>query len=283
MNLNNIINQLAETTPETMEQKSDRRNVLKSLGGKLAAAAIPFAAATFTSNTAKAQSKESIIKSLNYLLRLEYLCDKFYADIMAPGEKPLMPTDVFKTQLEMVAKQTKSHINKLQEIIQTIGGTVETLSVDKMDLTGGSGENNGTFLNYNTDLHVFTTLMCVFTDGGTRIYKGQLTEVLSDKETLRVLSSIHSVKARQAALARYIRQYWSGKELKPWITNNLSESTNNGAQRAYAGENVLEQGGVSIVGINGFNIDDKAASQAFDEPLDMVLGDALLNKFINRR
>lgn len=277
MNLNNIIDQLAAATPEQMEQKQERRNVLKSLGAKFVAAAVPFTAATAFSKKAGAQSKETIINALNYLLKLEYISNKFYTEAMKVDQ--LVPAD-FKTQFEQVAANTKSYIKTLSDTIDTLGGTADTIADDKIDLSGGNGSGNGPFLTALSNTNDFLVMMAVLTDGGERMYKGMITEVFSDKETVRVLASIHSVKARQAAFARYVRHYWIGTDIKPWITNTNSDTTNTAAQRAYAGESTLTQGGIDIVGINGYNIDAVMASQAFDEPLVKSDGNNILDRFL---
>lgn len=277
MNLNNIINQLAATTPDEMEQKSDRRNILKNFGGKLAAATVPFGAAMLKSETASAQSKESIIKSLNYLLKLEYISDKLYTE--APKNNELVPEE-FKAQFEQVAKNTKQHIKILSDTVTLIGGIPSVIEYDKIDLSGGKGLGGGPFSSWSSTIENFLVLMAVLTDGGVRIYKGQFVEVVSDKDTLSILANIHSVKARQAAFARYVRQYWTGVEHKPWITGTNSETTNTAAQRAYSGDGAITHAGINIAGINGFDIDADQATQAFDEPLNTLDGNNILDRFL---
>lgn len=278
MNLNNIINQLASTTSEELEQKSDRRNLLKGFGGKIAAAAVPFSVAMLQSNPAKAQSKETIIKVLNYLLKLEYISDKLYTEAAKVGG--LIP-GAFTSQFEKIATNTKQHIAILKETINAIGGTADVIDYDKIDLSGNRGAGGGPFTSSLGDVNDVLVLMAVLTDGGARIYKGQFVEVISDKDTLRIIANIHSVKARQAAFARYVRQYWTGVEHKPWVTGTNSETVNTSAQRAYAGEGKITQAGIDIAGINGFNINADQASQAFDEPLNQLDGENILNRFLD--
>lgn len=278
MNINDIIQQLGTTGAEDLEQKDDRRGLLKGFGSKLAIAAVPFALGTLFSNKAQAQSKETIINILNYVLKAEQISDKLYTEAMLIDQ--LVPVD-FKTQFEQVAAHTKSHIKILSDLIFELGGNAFMYDVAKIDLTGGRGNNAGPFYKALTSTEEFLILAQVLTESSSRIYKGQITEVLSDKVTVRALMTIHSVKARHAVFMRYMRNYWIGVDIKPWITGTNSDTTNPSAQRAYAGETNVTQGGINVVGINGYNISVDAASQAFDEPLAMIDGNNIINRFLD--
>lgn len=279
MNINDIINQLAATdADDQLAQKADRRGMLKGFGAKLAVAAVPIALGSLFSNKAYGQSKETIVNVLNYLLKLEQIVDRLYTDAL-PIEG-LAPAD-FKAQFEQMAAHTKLHIETLSKIIEELGGTVVILDPAKIDLSGGRGTNAGPFYKALLNTDDFLILMQVLTDAGTRIYKGQITEVLSDKVTVRALMTIHSVKARQAAFVRYMRHYWMGADIKPWITGTNSDTTNTAAQRAYAGEGNETHNGINIVGINGFQITSEMATQAFDEPLSTIDGNNIVDRFRN--
>jgi len=277
MNFNDIINQLSSTAPEELEKKEDRRNILKSFGVKLAVAAVPFAAGSLFTNKAYGQSKETIINVLNYLLKLEYISDKLYTEALMVDQ--LAPVE-FKTQFNQIATNTKSHIGILQTIITDLGGTVATIDYANIDLNGNKGFGGGSFQKALTNTSDFLVLAQVLSDGGGRMYKGMITEVFSDKTTVRALVNIHSVKARHAAFIRFMRVYWVGDDVKPWITGTNSDTTNTAAQRAYSGETPTTQSGIEIVGINGFNITADAATQAFDEPLIMIDGNNILDRFL---
>src|SRR5690606_6244650 len=114
----------------------------------------------------------------------------------------LAPSE-FKAQFEQMSTQNKSHITILKDIISELGGTASTIDPAKIDLSGDRGAGAGPFYDALHTTEDFLILMQVFTDGGMRIYKGQITEVFSDKPTVRALMNIHSVKARQAAFVRF--------------------------------------------------------------------------------
>lgn len=280
MNFNDIINHLAKADSTELEQKENRRGVLKGLGAKLAVAAVPFAAGSLFTNKAYGQSKETIINILNYLLKLELIKEKLYAE--AANIDGLLPSD-FKAQFERIGVNNKSHIGILQGIIIELGGSPLTIDPNKIDTTGGRGNNAGPFVKALSNFEDYLILMQVLTDGGTRIYKGQITEVVSDNVTVTALVKIHSVLARQATFIRFLRDYWyrTGNPIKPWITSTNSDTVNTAAQRAYSGETLTTQSGIEIVGINGFNINSDSATQAFDEPLSMGDGNNILDTFIN--
>ena len=278
MNFNKIIEELETGSGAEFEKKSQRRDLLKGWGTKLAIAAVPFAAGSLFTNKAYGQSKETIVNVLNYLLKVEYISDKLYTEAMKVED--LLPAE-FKSQFEQIAANTKSHVGILQQLITELGGTVITYADDKIDLNGGRGLGGGPFSGALTNTEDFLILMQVLTDGGERIYKGQVTEVLSDKYVVSALMNIHSVKARQAAFARYLRKSVIQEDVKPWITGTSSDTTNTAAQRAYAGEGNTIQLNINITGINGYTITADAATQAFGEPLNMADGNNMLNRFLD--
>ena len=58
-----------------------------------------------------------------------------------------------------------------------------------------------------------------------------------------------------------------GVLLQPWITLNQSGIATSAVDASYAGEELTNQAGVNVVGINGYAITAEDASEAFDEPL----------------
>lgn len=280
MKLNNIIKGLADIKQEQLEDKSSRRSILKKVGAKVAVAAIPLGAATLAPSSAKAQSKETLINVLNYLLKLEYINARFY-DQSLNGSNAVAIPEQLREQVTAVQTHVTAHIQMLKDMILVLGGTADTIDDSKIDLTGGEGEGSGPFRNAFNTLADYLVLMTYLSDASTRIYKGQITEVLSDKDVIRVIANIHTVKARHATLARYMRSFYGPESALPWITKNNSDTVNAGAQRAYAGEGEVEQAGISIVGINGYDIRQNHATQAFDEPIDIINGNDILDRFLD--
>lgn len=278
MNFNNIIEELASGNTEKFEQPAQRRDLLKGLGTKLAMAAVPFAAASLFANKGYGQSKETIVNILNYLLKLEYISRKLYAEAMLVED--LVPAE-YKTHFEQMAAHTQSHMDALSQLVTELGGTPVTIADDKIDLTGNRGFGGGPFANALVNTEDFLILVQVLTDGGERMYKGQTFQVLSDKITVGTFMKIQTVKARHATFARHLRKALIKEDVKPWKTGTNSDTTNTAAQRAYAGEGNTTQLGIDVVGINGYLVSAEAATQAFDEPLSMIDGSNILDRFLD--
>lgn len=278
MNFNKIIEELASGNSEQFEQTAHRRDMLKGIGTKLAMAAVPFAAASLFSQKSYGQSKETIINILNYLLKLEHISRKLYAEAMQVED--LLPV-AYKKHFEQIATNTQSHMDALVQLIDELGGLPTVIADDKIDLSGNRGFGGGPFANALVNTEDFLILMQVLTDGGERIYKGQTFQVLSDKITLSTLMKIHTVKARQATFVRHLRRTIIKDDVKPWITGTNSDTTNTAAQRAYSGEGNTIQLNIDVVGINGYQISADAATQAFGEPLNMLDGNNILNRFLD--
>lgn len=278
MNFNNILEELASGNVDKFEQSAPRRDMLKGLGAKLAMAAVPFAAAGLFANKSYGQSKETIVNILNYLLKLEHISRKLYAEAMLVED--LVPAE-YKTHFEQMAAHTQAHISALNQLISELGGTAANIADDKIDLSGNRGFGGGPFTGALVNTKDLLILLQVLTDGGERIYKGQTFQVLSDKITLGTLMKIQTVKARHATFVRFLRKDLIKESIKPWITGTNSDTTNTAAQRAYAGEGNTIQLNIDVVGINGYDITADAATQAFDEPLNMTDGNNILNRFLD--
>lgn len=278
MNFNKIIEEIGTTGSAEFEKTGHRRELLKGWGTKLAVAAVPFALSSLFANKAYGQSKETIINILNYLLKVEYISDKLYTEAM--NVEDLLPAE-YKSQFEQIAANTKSHKEILAQLVQDLGGTAAEYAYDKIDLSGNRGFGGGPFSNALVDTENFLILMQVLTDGGQRVYKGQVAEVLSDKYVLSAIMKIHSVKTRQAVFTRFLRKEVIKEDIKPWITGTNSDTTNTAAQRAYAGEGNTIQLNINVTGINGYSISADSATQAFGEPLNMQDGNNMLNRFLD--
>ncbi len=279
MKLNNIFKNVNDFTTADFDQAADRRSLLKNAGTKLAAAAIPFVASSLFANKAKAQSKETIISILNYILKLESITADIYKRAMATAD--LIPAELV-SRFEQIIKQNEGHVATISAIINELGGTPVMIQESKIDYTGDSG-NTGADGPFAHSLSSFTHLLVhlqMLSDGGARIYKGQMMETASDNATVTALMKIQSTKTRQAAYIRFLRKAWYNVDIKPWITGTNSDVSNTAAQRAYAGEAIIIQRNITIEGINGYNISAAAATQAFDEPLTMQDGNNLLDRFI---
>ena len=158
----------------------------------------------------------------------------------------------------------------LRDTIMALGGM--PVAKPNFDYTAGSGTMAGPFADVFTNYATYLAVSQTFEDTGVRAYKGQAANLISSNEILRAALRIHSVEARHAAHVREIRRrngllVPSGVLLQPWITLNQSGIGTPLVQPSYDGEELTNQAGVQVVGINGFAITAEDASEAFDEPL----------------
>lgn len=280
MNFNNFIKYFeSDNVEQGFDQIQDRRNILKGFASKVAVASVPFVATSLFSNKAQAQSKESIIIALNYLLRPHYIAEKIYQETANAGLESF-PED-FKANFNNVVNYNKEQIKILQGVISDLGGTAIVVDPATIDITAGAGTGTGPFFGSINTFDKFLILAQSLSDATSRIYKDQVTRVLSDNETVRAIMNIQTVKAREASFFRFWRRFWYGVDMYAWISGTEPNSTIPFVQNAYNGEGVTIQNGITVTDINGFDISEATATQAFDEPLDKPLGEAFINRFID--
>ncbi|RFM29724.1 ferritin-like domain-containing protein [Deminuibacter soli] len=263
MNLQNIINEIAEVDPEVYERTSTRRHAFKhwgDFGKKLSLTALPL---FFGSVLKKAygQSTSGIADVLNFALTLEYLEAGFYSSALA-STALTFPTADAKAAITTIGGHETAHVNFLKTVIS--GPLASTpVAQPNVDYTA-KGTFPDVFSNYNTFLAVAQT----FEDTGVRAYKGQAANVQSNATVLTAALNIHSVEARHASHIRQMRAA-AGATVKPWITGNSSGIDSTAVQASYNGEDNVSQGGVTITSLTGVggNVSANAATESFDEPL----------------
>lgn len=276
MNFNELVKYFEKIDAEA--GATPRRSMLKELGVKAAMASLPFAAGTLFTNKAYGQSKETLINILNYLLKYEYLHESLYTKALGTNNLLL---ESYLENYQRILDNSKAHISSMQTLITDLGGAPYMLPEDDIDLTGGYGTGGGPFVKAYDNRGNFQVLAQFFADAGVRIYKGQVSEVLSDKITVQTIMNIHSVKAREAAFVRFMRLKYDNTDIKPWITGTNSDTSNTAVQRAYAGEAITSQNNINLIGINGFEeVDVDVATEAFDEPMNSYDGNNILDRFI---
>lgn len=260
MNLQNIINEIEKTDPEVYERMDTRRDAMQRFAktsGRIALAALPLA---FGSLLQKAYGQSSgagmIVDTLNFALTLEYLEANFYTKAVAtPG---LIPTAPAMGALTTIRDHENAHVAFLTTAIKSLNATPVSFTADDFDFTA-KGAFSDVFTNYDTLLAVSQALE----DTGVRAYKGQAGNLMSNNDVLTAALNIHSVEARHASHIRQMRKA-RGADIKPWITKNFAGIPVSGV---YRGEELSTQASINVVNINGFDISENAATEAFDEPL----------------
>ena len=175
----------------------------------------------------------------------------------------------------------KSHVDFLKTTIATLGTAyvpanyVATANADvsptSFDFTAG-----GTFPTVFSSFGTFLAVSQTFEDTGVRAYKGAAPSLqgTGNQPYLEAALRIHSAEARHASFVRLVRRLEGMDDLtggtpRPWITQNVAPVAAVNAN--YSGESLSTQLGVDITSLPGVggNISANAATQAFDEPLDM--------------
>lgn len=269
MNLGNILNELEKVDAEVFEKTSQRRDIFKSFGSKVAVAALPFALGSMFKK-AYGKTTSDITDVLNFALTLEYLEAEFYNTALAsPG---LIPSGAPNGAINTIAAHENAHVAFLKTAI--IGAGATPVSKPIFDFTAG-----GTFPTVFTNYATFLAVAQTFEDTGVRAYKGQAGNLIASNDVLTAALQIHSVEARHASHIRQMRKANGFGDVKPWITGKDS-GIGAVVQPSYDGEELATQAGINIVNINGISISADAATEAFDEPLTKAQILAIVDPFI---
>ncbi len=273
MDLLNIIQEIEKVDPEFQEKISPRRAAIKnitSFGSKVAVAALPFALGSlFKKAYAQQQSTSTIVGILNYALQLEFLEANFYnaglSSTAFAGMKATLSQSEL-TGLTLIQTDENNHVTFLTNTIKSLGGTPVSFTAANFDFTA-----KGTFPTVYTSSDTWLAIAETFEDTGVRAYKGQAPNLLRNKVVLTAALDIHSVEARHASHLRMLRKM-RGVNIKPWITGANDTSIGTAVDASYAGENNVVQGPVTITSLPAVSgtTSVNAATEAFDEPLDMA-------------
>ncbi|MGI4729727.1 MAG: ferritin-like domain-containing protein [Janthinobacterium lividum] len=275
MDLLNIIEEIEKVDPEFQDKISPRRAAIKnitSFGSKVAVASMPFALGSLFKKAYAQQSTTSIVGVLNYALQLEFLESNFYNAGLTSASFATMKAGLSATELAgltLIQTDENNHVKFLQGVITSLGGTPVSFTAANFDFTA-----MGTFPTVYTSSDTWLAVAETFEDTGVRAYKGQAPALLRNKTVLTAALDIHSVEARHASHLRMMRRT-RGATIKPWITG-ANDTGIAAVAASYAGEDNVMQGGVDVsTGLAAYNAIAgtaavTAATQAFDEPLDMT-------------
>ncbi len=264
MNLFNLFSDIEKLDADAAGRLDfSRRKLLKN---SMAAAAIATPALFATTvNKAFAQNN-TITDVLNFALTLEYLEDEYYRTGQLMTES-LLTLDQ-RADIIQINKHEALHVKFLQTALGAAA-----IKKPTFDFTA-----RGAFPTVFSNTATFLTVALAFEETGVRAYKGQVTNLMSNKDVLTAALQIHSVEARHCAgLRRMLNMLvWS------------SETMPGGVPAAvYAGENNTIQGGVELFGLTGASLTQgktraaiETVRESFDETLtrDQVL--AIAGPFI---
>ncbi len=285
MNFRSILSEIEKADNEVYEQRSDRRNVLKSFGAKVAVAALPVAVSSlFTKAYGKTTSE--VVDALNYILRVKYLeYNYFHVGNNTGGLIPSADLPGFQA----IEKQELEHIKYLNTTITSLGGSPYTppnynpsavnpayIPSGTYDFTGG---NKYTVFNYYVS---FLIIAQIFEDTSVHSIKGYIPAFYGNAGLLTQLMQLQCAEARHAGHVRLVRRFVSPAQPDnpaPWISNNIPPVTS--LQPYYIGEDLASQLGIQISGLPGIggNIPLLSATAAFDEPFSQATIQNLLAPF----
>jgi hypothetical protein len=290
MNFKHIIKEIEQADAS---QPSGRREVLKSVGSKVALAALPFALGSVF-NKAFGQTNKTVVAALNYMLELEYFQYNFYHQGNNTGG--LIPASD-QAGFATIEAQELAHINFLKNAIIQLGGvpfTPKGYSATAVnpnyvptayDFQGAkSATYYGIFINVFSNYATFLVAAQIFEDTCIHAYQGQMPTWLTNIPILKQMMQIQAAEARQAGHVRLLRRLppLSSVDLPaPWITNNIPPHVS--LQPFYYREDNTAQMGLDISSLQGATegstIPKLSATAAFDEAYDMATVNSLLAPF----
>ncbi len=250
---------------ESRAQSTTRREAFSSIGrtlGKAATIALPLSAFLAPKQAAAQTTGTSVVEVLNFALLLEYLESEFY--MMGLDSNNLLTGDMRQT-IALISAHEAAHVEFLKTAISGAGGD----PIDKPDF---DFTVNGTFDTFS-DTPTFLILAQAFEDTGVRAYKGQATNLMSNKDVLTAALQIHSVEARHASEIRRMRGS------KGWITGDTNTTGVAATDPVYAGEDNITQLGTSAVAVTDVSRD--RVTEAYDEPLNRAQVTDIVTLFLD--
>lgn len=293
---------------------------MTGLGGKIASAALPLAlGAIFNKAYAGTKgTTATVLEVLNYALTLEHLEANFYnAGLGTIASPNTAITGALSTTnlraLRIIQTDENNHVNFLTSTINSLGGTPVAPAASDFDYTGSQGGTRpALFPNVLSNAGTLLAVAQALEDTGVRAYKGGATDLMVNPAVLEAALNIHSVEARHASRLRTMRRggaptndrasstAFAGNlnaAPKSWVSGTDDGGPQPAATAGVYGagaagfpaeDNVLQAGTVNIssllmaAGITGLTTAQAnvAASESFDEPLDMVTVKGIAKNFV---
>ena len=267
MKLNDILKSIENTTPESLERTGHRRDVLKNIGTKLAAATIPVVASSFF-NKAQAKTTDILSEAIVFALTGTNMLIAFYTKAL--NTTGLITGDAV-VDFTTILNHTTAHRDYWNNVLITTGTTPP---VDiQYDFTAKNALPK-VFADYTDFLAVAHTLQ----DAAVRIYAQAIFNISVNKALRGDAINIRCTMARHAGHIRLLARN-AGTDIYPWVTNADANSIVGELIQGYQGDELTMQQKYEIVNINGSAITMKAATEAFDEPMGVLAAQAFIAKF----
>ena len=305
MDILNLINDIQVADPEFADRISPRRAAIKnitSFGSKVAVAALPFAFGTLFKKAYGQTATSSVNDVLNFALTAELIEATFYNTAVAratAGTLTIPTADL--NAIKLIQADENNHVNFLRGVLTATNesaankgrstaalpvGTTFSASYDFSGNAKGTVPGGGPFAAVFSNYDIFLAVSQAFEDTGVRAYKGQAGFLKGNQVVLTAALNIHSVEARHAAYIRRLRATRAGApaNFRSWVTGDgttasgitVTTAATAATNPIYANEANTVQAGVNLSGIAG----QKAATEAFDEPLTTADALAILTNFV---
>lgn len=325
MNILSLISEIEKVDPEVYGRLDSRRRVfqhLSGIGGKLAAAAVPFALGSLFNKAyaGTTGTTATVVEVLQYALILEHLEANFYNAGLGTTAAPntaitgsLSPNNL--KALRTIQTDENNHVTFLRTTITSLGSTPVAPAVSDFDYTGAQGGSRAAlFANVLSNAGTLLAVAQALEDTGVRAYKGGATDLMANKTVLEAALNIHSVEARHASRLRTMRRgglvpandrasaVAAGSDPTASPKSWVSGTDNGGPAPAatapvygagtpaasFPAESNIMQATVNITdlltraNITGLTAANAAiaATEAFDEPLDMATVKAIARNFV---
>jgi hypothetical protein len=248
---------------------SDRRDILRSWGAKLAAAAVPFAGITLASKKTEAKTTDILADAIYFALSITQMQIAFYTQATGYATLIAPPMD---GSFKEILKEKKEHEAFWIYQLNATGNPLPTaLNYD----FNAKGNIPKTF----TDLGICLQVAQGLEDAGVRIYLTAVNELWSNQYFRKSAVNIAATNARHAAHVR-LRRRNLGVDMMPWVAGLQANSIYGEVIKAYQEEDNIYQWKNNTVGINGFDISFENATEAFDEPMQRLIADKFMSGFI---
>jgi hypothetical protein len=270
MKLTDILKEIESIQPETFENATGRRDILKNLGMKVAAIATPFAAVSMFSNKAAAKTTDILAEAIVFALGISYMQSALYTQALAAtGLIPDSAADGFKKILKDKNSQVAYWVYQLTATGNVVPG------VPSYDFTAKNALPKAM-----TDYGTFLTVAHAIEDAGVRMYLTAVQMLVTNKAFRTDAVNMATTNARHAAHVRMLRRNL-GVDMMAWIVGTEPNSIVGEIKKAYQNEDNTTQLKVTTVGINGFAISFNAATGAFDEPMAEADAKIFMTPFID--
>lgn len=270
MKLTDILKEIESIQPETFDNATGRRDILKNLGIKVAAFATPFAAASLLSNKASAKTTDILAEAIVFALNISYMQSALYTKALATSG--LIPASAVN-DFTKILKDKNSHVAYWKYQLQATNNIVPAQPT--YDFTAKNALPKAM-----TDYGTFLTIAHAIEDVGVRIYLTAVNMLLSNKAFRTDAVNIATTNARHAAHVRMQRRNL-GVDMMAWVVGTEPNSIVGEIKKAYQNEDNTTQLKINTVGINGFAISFNAATGAFDEPMTDTDAKIFMTPFID--